>query len=44
MFASALLGICLLGVLALVKAGNRYLLVTQAKTDLQRGALIMMRR
>lgn len=44
MFASALMGICLLGVLALVKAGNRYLLVTQAKTDLQRGALIMIRR
>lgn len=43
MVSSALMGICMLGILALVKAGTRYLMVTQAKLDLQRDALIMMR-
>ena len=44
MVASALVGICLLGVLALVQAGSRYLMVTQAKMDLQRDALTLVRR
>lgn len=34
----------MLGVLSLVKAGTRYLLVTNAKTDLQRDALLLMRK
>ncbi len=42
--ACGLVGICLLGVLALVQAGSRYLMVTQAKMDLQRDALILVRR
>lgn len=44
MMACALTGICLLGIAALVRAGVRYLLLTNARTDLQRDALLLMRR
>jgi hypothetical protein len=44
MIASALAGICMLGILALMKAGNRYLLVTQAKADLQHDALSLVHK
>lgn len=37
------LGVCLLGIAALVKAGSRYMLVTNAKTDLQKSALLTIR-
>lgn len=41
--SAALIGICLTGILALVKAGTRYLLVTNAKQDMQREALLLIR-
>lgn len=41
--AQAVLGVCLLGIAALVKAGSRYLLVTNAKTDLQKEAILTLR-
>lgn len=41
--SQAILGICLIGIAALAKAGTRYLLVTNAKTDLQRDAILAMR-
>ena len=43
LIAQALLGIVLLGIAALAKAGGRYLLVTEAKTTLQRGAILCAR-
>lgn len=42
--ASALMGICLLGILALVRSGARYLQLTEAKTALQSDAIKLMRR
>lgn len=44
MIASAVVGVCLLGVWALVRAGTRYLLVTNAKTELQRNAIFCIGR
>jgi hypothetical protein len=44
MIASAVVGVCLLGVWALVRAGGRYLLVTNAKTELQRNAIFCIGR
>ena len=41
--SQAILGVCLLGIAALAKAGTRYLLVTNAKTDLQRDAILTLR-
>ena len=41
--AQAVLGVCLLGIAALVKAGTRYLLVTNAKSDLQKEAILALR-
>lgn len=42
--ACGLVGICLTGVAALVKAGVRYLLLTNARADLQRDAIFLNRR
>ncbi|MBX3169481.1 MAG: prepilin-type N-terminal cleavage/methylation domain-containing protein [Candidatus Eremiobacteraeota bacterium] len=44
MIACSVASICALGILALVKAGVRYLLVTEAKTTLQKDAILAMRR
>lgn len=42
--ASVLIGICLLGVWALVRSGSRYLMATNAKTTLQRDAILCISR
>ena len=44
MIACAVASICALGILALVKAGVRYLLVTDAKTSMQKDAILVMRK
>jgi len=44
MVACAVASICALGILALVKAGVRYLLVTDAKTTMQKDAILVMRK
>lgn len=44
MMACCITGICMLGIAALVKAGVRYLLITNARVDLQRDALFFMRK
>ncbi|MBS2036535.1 hypothetical protein JST97_16200 [bacterium] len=41
--AQAVLGVCLMGIAALVKAGSRYLLVSNAKSDLQKEAILTLR-
>lgn len=41
--SQAVLGVCLLGIAALVRAGSRYLLITNAKTDLQKEAVLSLR-
>ncbi|MBT9582206.1 prepilin-type N-terminal cleavage/methylation domain-containing protein [bacterium] len=43
LIASALIGICLMGVWSLVRAGSRYLLITNAKVELQNGAIRTLR-
>lgn len=43
LIASALISICLLGVWRLVQAGSRYLLITDAKVEMQNGALRCLR-
>ncbi|MBN9417943.1 MAG: hypothetical protein J0I12_21020 [Candidatus Eremiobacteraeota bacterium] len=41
--AQAVLGVCLLGIASLVRAGSRYMMVTNAKTELQKSALLTIR-
>ena len=43
LLAQALLGVLLLAIAALARAGTRYLLVTNAKTEMQRDAILCVR-
>lgn len=41
--AQAVLGVCLLGIAALVRSGTRYMLLTNAKAELQKSGLLTLR-
>ena len=43
LIASGLIGICLLGILALAQSGSRYMMVTNAKVEMQNSALLLSR-
>ena len=44
LIASALMGLCMVGILALVRSGSRYLQLTEARAALQTDAIKLMRK